>query len=210
LARVERLENISSISVDERLSFFSVAMPPSSGKHSNASKAIDNNYGKRCLFCGDTTNISKAHIVAGNHLVNYSCFGKPTYKDDLDCKSPRNFLPLCGTLGAFGTCHDRFDKYLVTLLYNAINNTYYIYCFDPSWSRYSDLHRKVVTVPSNIQPYRRLLAWRTRKCLLKHGSMVKTDIDVILRLCNFSEESKSMTKETRDEDSDTKSANALL
>jgi hypothetical protein len=40
--------------------------------------------------------------------------------------------------------------------------------------------------------------------------MVKTDINVILRLCNFSEESKSMTKETNDEDSDTKSANASL
>jgi hypothetical protein len=73
------------IAQDDRLAFFSKAMPESSGKHSLASKYIDTKYGKKFLFCGEEDNVvTKAHIVAGNQSVDYSAFSKPAYKDNLD------------------------------------------------------------------------------------------------------------------------------
>ena len=84
-----------------------------------ASKYIDANYGNKYLFCGEKNNVTKAHIVAGNRSVDYSAFSKPVYKDELDVKSPRNFLQLCGVVdGVEESCHNEFDKYLMTLIYN--------------------------------------------------------------------------------------------
>ena len=42
------------------------------------------------------------------------------YVDELDSKSKRNFIPLCGTKGQAGTCHNEFDNYGITLLYNPL------------------------------------------------------------------------------------------
>ncbi len=70
--RLERLEKREAIRSDPRLAFFSVAMAASSGNHSVASKVVDECYGRKCLFCNETENISKAHLVAGNRYVDYS------------------------------------------------------------------------------------------------------------------------------------------
>jgi hypothetical protein len=34
-------------------------------------------------------------------------------------------VPLCGTQGVPGTCHDYFDKYEIALLYNPSTRTFY-------------------------------------------------------------------------------------
>ena len=80
-------------------------MPKSSGRQSIASRFTDQRmYGNRCLFCDETSDITKAHIVAGKKRVDYSLFCQPLYIDELDVKSPRNFIPLCGNGGKEGTC----------------------------------------------------------------------------------------------------------
>ncbi len=55
-------ENRNRIAQDERLAFFSKAMPGSSGKHSLASKYIDTKYGKKCLFC-DEEQLQNEYIL---------------------------------------------------------------------------------------------------------------------------------------------------
>jgi len=178
---------------DSRLSFFSVAMPASSGKHTTADKFISMNY-DGCLFCGATDPpVTKAHLVAGNSAVDYSVFGLPTYIDALDVKCVRNFIPLCGVLGKENSCHDQFDKYKIAMMYNPLESSYYLHCLDPTFAKYEELHMKRVMLRSGHIPYRRILAWRARKCLQEHGYLVsKADTQLFIDRTNFSEESQSM------------------
>jgi hypothetical protein len=73
--------------------------------------------------------------------------------------SARNFLPLCGTEGIYGTCHDEFDKFRITLLYNPLRGVYTIYCLDLVNSPKADLHLRDINVDPDFPPDRRLLAW---------------------------------------------------
>ena len=98
--------------------------------------------------------------------VDYSAFSKPTYKDKLDIHSARNVLPLCGNEGKKDTCHNEFDKYLMTLIYQPFENCYRVYCLRQTFPKYHLCHGRVVNVDMTIPPYRRLLAWRTRKCAM--------------------------------------------
>jgi hypothetical protein len=146
------MESRDSVRDDDRLSFFSRVVR-STGKHSEASAVFDNS----CAFCRTKTNISVAHIVPGANDVDYSpfCTG---YSTPLDEKSPRNFLPLCGYEGMKGTCHDEFDKFRITLLYNPLRQAYTIYCPDLVNSPKADLHNTDIDVDPNFPPYRKLLA----------------------------------------------------
>lgn len=177
-------------------------MPGSSGRHSQASKIIDETYGKTCIFCGESTgNVTKAHLIAGNKMIDYTPFGIPTYKDDLDVKSARNFLPLCGTEGQEGTCHNEFDKFLMSLLYDPFSGKYSIFCFNTKFSKYTQCHGKEVAVNESFPPYRRILAWRFRKCIQEQQYLIRPeDIDNLLRKCEFSEKSKSVADEDIHED----------
>ena len=167
-------------------------MAASSGKHSLASKVIDDCYGRTCLFCGETNKISKAHLVAGNHSVNYSPFGVSNgYRDNLDVKSPRNFIPLCGTLGEAGTCNDAFDKYLLTIIFDPMKNLYRVISFDSSFVKHAEVSNKELSVPEKCRPYTRLLTWRARKCLFEHGYRIAEDISTVLTAVNLSDESKA-------------------
>ena len=191
-AKVKRLEERGSIIQDERLSLFSKAMGRSSGKHSVASRFIDETYGHRCLFCGETNDVTKAHIVAANKNADYSVFCKPLYRDDLDVKSPRNFIPLCGTDGKEGTCHNEFDKYLMTLIYNPFEGKFAVRCLRESFPKFQLCDGRVVHVDANLPPYRRLLAWRTRKCIMEHQYLIRGQVSEWIQLCNFSEDSHSI------------------
>ena len=124
----KKIEKRLAVDQDERLSFFSRAVR-SVGKHSVASRLIRNSpvYNNRCAFCGNTP-VTMAHIVAGDSEMDYSPFSRG-YVSKLDVKSPRNFLPLCGTLGSYGSCHDEFDKFRLTLLYRPFQSTYTIFSF---------------------------------------------------------------------------------
>lgn len=153
---------------DRRLFYFGAAAPSSSGKHSIADDCIDTFYGGRCVLCG-TRGATRAHLVSGSHATTYPEFGIPTYSDNLDVKSARNFIPLCGTLGQKNSCHDAFDKFCLTILFNPLGNNYYCYCLnEQAFSNYNVLHMKTVAFHEDHKPYRRLLAWHARKCFNEH------------------------------------------
>jgi hypothetical protein len=189
-----------AINSDERLSYFS-PMVRSAGKHSKASAQIRESavFGGCCAFCGTTNNITIAHIVAGSNDIDYSAFNKG-YETPLDVKSARNFLPLCGTLGLQGTCHDEFDRYRITLLYNPFDEVYTIFCLDLNNSPKAGLHNQNIVVDPNFPPYRRLLAWRTRKCILEYGSKMEDGGTEPFERAKISDVSISVASESENED----------
>jgi hypothetical protein len=194
-SRVGELESRDAVRADDRLAFFSRAVR-STGRHTLASVHIRQSavYGGCCAFCGSPDNITMAHIVPGAGDVDYSPFNDG-YSTPLDVKSPRNFLPLCGTEGKHGTCHDEFDKFRLTLLYNPFRQAYTLYCLDLVNSPKASLHLKDINVDPNFPPYRRLLAWRTRKCLLEHGSKMADKGDALFSMAKFSDGSRSVVSE---------------
>jgi hypothetical protein len=209
IARVTELESRDSIRGDERLAFFSKVVR-STGKHSAASSQIRKStvFGGCCAFCHtNTEQVTMAHIVAGASGVDYSPFSTG-YKAPLDVKSPRNFLPLCGTEGRSGTCHDEFDKFRITLLYNPFDQSYSIYCLDLDNSPKAYLHGTIIEVDPEFPPYRRLLAWRTRKCLLEHGSKLKDKREALFLMTKFSDQSKSVATSEEDEEEDIEEGSA--
>lgn len=205
--RVEELQSIvgelksrDTTRGDDLLSFFSRVLR-STGRHSEASKQIRQStvFGGKCAFCGTNNNITMAHIVAGVNGVDYSPFCDG-YSTPLDVKSARNFLPLCGTEGSYGTCHDEFDKFRITLLYNPLRQAYTIYCLDLVNSPKAALHLTDINVDPNFPPYRRLLAWRTRKCLLEHGSKMADKGDALFAMAKFSDGSRSVSSDDEPDD----------
>ncbi len=151
-----------------------------------------NSFDRPCMFCGATINTTNAHIVAGNKTIDYSPFQPPHYKTELNVKSPRNFLRLCGTEGMYNTCYDEFDKFRITLLYNPFEQAYVIFCLDLVNSPKANLHGQRACVDKDYPPYRRLLAWRSRKCLLEHGSCMEDKGARLLNLSKFSDVSRSV------------------
>lgn len=200
LARVEELESRDTIRGDDRLAFFSRVVR-STGKHSVASGLIRGStvFGGRCAFCGTSNNITMAHIVPGANGVDYSPFCT-IYSSTMDVKSARNFLPLCGTEDIYGTCHDEFDKFRITLLYNPLRGVYTIFCLDLVNSPKANLHLTDINVDPAFPPYRRLLAWRTRKCLLEHGSKMADKGNALFSMAKFSDGSRSVSHDEDDGD----------
>ena len=157
-----------------------------------ADRIIDEMYGKKCLFCDSSTNVTKAHLVAGNSSLDYAPFCKPNYKSDLDVKSARNFIRLCGTLGVVGSCHHEFDTYRIALIYNPLETVYRLFSFNPDWPNYVPLHKKIVYLPEECRPYTRLLSWKAKKCMLELGSNVAGNAMDIITRANLSEDSRSI------------------
>lgn len=152
------------IYVDTRVRMFGETIR---GSDVSRSKTGDSNqfYWSRCLFCGkqaqSSLKISETHIINGVKGHDYSAFGKASgYKSDLDVRSTRNYIPLCGTLGVKSTCHHEMDQFHVALLWNPFQQHFCLY------SAHEDskhLHEKILptyTFPESCLPYRRFLAAR--------------------------------------------------
>jgi hypothetical protein len=175
-----------SLFADRRLHFFSRSMsgsgksnlsPATLFKANREFKLIQDFYKGRCAFCNKAGTrarvISKAHLVASNRKENYDALGTANnYKNDLNLYSGRNYLPLCGSLGVQGSCHNEFDNYLITILHNSFDGTYKLHCFNPKFVEYGRLHQKVILFHDIYPPYHRLLTWRTIKCLNEHGHLI--------------------------------------
>jgi hypothetical protein len=193
---------------DSRLKFFTSAVGGSDKSlNPKLRESFNSFYRNRCLFCDSSNNLSRAHLVVGRKIssdFDYDDFGtKKGYKNNIEVDSMRNYILLCGNRGSPDTCHDDFDNYLVTLLYNPLKTEYSVYHLNPLSSRQTSIHHKVVTVPLNesVRPYTRLLSWRTRFCLLEHGYLCKSeDVNTIVRLSEISEESKSVGNQDYDDD----------
>lgn len=176
-------------STDPRLFFYSGVVKSRKGRHSVASEFHNREY-EKCVFCGTENNLSLAHLITEIQTtdesakdISFDVFGPPTYKDDLDTKSPRNFLRLCGTKGQRGTCHDLFDTFRLSLIYDPFKGDYQIFSVD---SRHA-LHKKRIELSREAPPYRRLLCWRFKKALLLYSSLLGTDAPAISEAVDFSD-----------------------
>mmetsp|Transcript_34041 Transcript_34041/g.63559 ORF Transcript_34041/g.63559 Transcript_34041/m.63559 type:complete len:269 (+) Transcript_34041:113-919(+) len=158
------------ISTDPRLALFSPAIKSKDGKHSVASDYHRSSFPK-CVFCESENNVTMAHLISEvvpDDLVSLASFGPPQYHDALDVKSPRNFIRLCGVKGENGTCHDAFDHFRLSLLYNPAERNYTIIAVNED----SRLHLKVIGLSLDYPPYKRLLCWRFRQSIVRFGSLV--------------------------------------
>lgn len=154
-----------NICLDPRLSYWSPAIPVNEKRHSVVSKQLKHAYTGCvmnriiCKLKGFTVPAKAAHIVANNSSINYAFFNYPKYADDLDPHCIRNYIPLCGTSGEADSCHNEFDQFLLTFIYNPMQQNFQIASLRPGWRHY-DLNGASITF--SHQPYRRLLAWRSR------------------------------------------------
>jgi hypothetical protein len=181
---------------DPRLFFFSGVVKSRRGQHSAASVFHKNEY-KKCVFCGSKKNLTLAHLITEIQTtdesakdISFDVYGPPTYKDRLDTKSSRNFLRLCGTKGMKGTCHDMFDNFRLSLMYNPFRGDYQIFSVDSGHR----LHMKRITLSEEAPPYRRLLCWRFKKALLLYGSVLGTDAPAISDAIDFSDTTSSVRR----------------
>jgi hypothetical protein len=204
LSNEELLESVrlTSHRFDSKLTYFGDDMSRS-GKSDDSKtrkkktavrQSVKSNYGDACLFCGTDEGVTCAHIVADTPSKSYEEFGKlGGYKDDLDVKSVRNFIPLCGTKGELGTCHNEFDTFGITLLYNPLTTNYVIGCLNQDFKPELELNLKDIAIKGAVKPYRRLLAWRAKYCAQTRATLF-TDLsqeEQFLNLCNFSAGSRS-------------------
>ena len=157
-----------------------------------------------CIVCGkDGSNeipIIAAHIIS-SALEDYSAFGVENgYKDNLDVFSTRNFMPLCGTLGAEGTCHDAIDKHLIHVRYNPFAKSYHVDCSPGAPEQFYDISKRPLNTPPGFNPYCRLLAWRSRKCGTEYGFV--PDFGHFEAMNKLSEIGSSLGDNDGDNDSD--------
>jgi hypothetical protein len=151
-----------------------------------------------CIVCGAQFKLTDVHIVTARKDVDYSAFGTAGgYVNDLNVKCPRNFLRLCGTLGEKGTCHDAFDHYHLTIVFNPFQRKFFVWCLNRSLPQH-EFDGKEVNFKKSSIPYRRLLSWRSRYCMQANASMlVGKDLQNLRQLTKFSEASRSLKSESR-------------
>lgn len=176
-SKLRQVESEVRLGRDPRLFYYSGAVRSRNGKHSDASRSIRERY-QACVFCGTKVNLTLAHLISEiveSEDVTLKPFGKPRYVDDLEVKSPRNFILLCGTKGEIGSCHDLFDNFRLGVNYDPFTLSYTLFAVDQT----SPLHQKKI-VFSEPFPYKRLLAWRFRKMILTFGSVLPDS----LKMCD--------------------------
>ena len=194
-SEVIALHGLNAAASDRRASFFKRHTAGSSGKYTAAKNfiAASAHYTTegvtKCLICGKTDKMSTAHLMASTKELDYTCWNRPYYASDFDRQSPRNYIPLCGSLFIPGSCHYLFDTYQLTILYNPINSKYQAHSFN---NKFSNLNRELDIDP-NALPYRRVLAWRTRECLTENvGRMTVEERKEFIDRCDFAEDAASV------------------
>jgi hypothetical protein len=175
------MEAVYSVTMDHRLKLFDQEVNTNVNSSRSLKSRVKRIYENKCLFCGTNNNVTIAHIVSHNDHADYSRFQPPIYKSVFDPKSIRNRILLCGTKTERGTCHNLFDHYNIAIVYNPLQNSYDAVCvstdsFRPGMnvSDHWELH-----FPSGVGedqlPYKRLLAWRIRKCALTNASSLSPE-----------------------------------
>ena len=99
-------------------------------------------------------------------------------------------IPLCGTKGEAGTCHNEFDNFGITLLYNPLTKKYVKYCLNSNFKTDKNLHGKETEIVGEFPPYCRLLSWRSRTCAQRNQFFFGGDNDkrqAFLNACKISE-----------------------
>jgi hypothetical protein len=207
---LKELSREHELMIDPRLRYFDAdTSSASTKKYKDVKSQLTGAYGPilgascslKCVFCScegtAVVPITLAHIIPGQPKTSISSrgpagyfehFNPPRYRTQFNAQTARNFLPLCGTLGCSGTCHDAFDKFYVSLLANPLTRKYHVFVLvnreDPKWKV---LHNKEVVLPDSddCRPYARGLCWRMKKCVKEFASTL--DSVEILDLMNLSE-----------------------
>jgi hypothetical protein len=86
----------------------------------------------------------------------------------------------------------------MSLLFTPLTSEYRIFCLDVNFQKYAELNDKVVAVSSTSPPYRRLLAWRARRCVNEHAYMMPDRGDALIDYAKFSDISQSVAAEESD------------
>lgn len=206
----EQLKREKMLNFDSRLFFFGRNVKGSQSYRSNSNNSESNQILKRktkaakdkaketftdgevisCVICRKTESITIAHIVP-SALSDYTDFGvKNNYNCEIDVFSERNFMPLCGTEGEVNSCHDAIDKHQIHICYDTFHRSYHLSCSPNAPERFKELSKSKLITPPGWNPYRRLLAWRSRKCGTEYGFV--PDFPIFEAMNQISEESNSV------------------
>ena len=117
-------------------------------------------YDFRCFLCGvhqsECKELTRAHLVAAG--ADYSPFNTG-YSRDFDPKLIHNFILLCGTKGAAGTCHDSWDRHLVSVTPLGLSPLRWRVYAPLEAEPLAALHGREVTFHETHAVYKRALAW---------------------------------------------------
>jgi hypothetical protein len=131
-------------------------------------------YAEQCCVCGypdkrpfqgyplfklnKQTNVVQQPTVTMAHILAPDALEQVCYEDD-----ETNYLPLCGTLGWEGTCHDAFDKNLLLFAYEGRRHNdgrFMVWASEPLYRHLSGRHLVLVN-----KPHRSALHARARHAL---------------------------------------------
>ena len=111
-----------------------------------------------------------AYSIAHNSKEVYSDFGPPRYSTTIDLSSVRNRIVLRGTKTLRG-CHNLFDHHNLMLLLNPFGNVHRLRCVSEGNDTFAVGNTYDFKFPADLRdedrPYKRVLAWRAKKCALK-------------------------------------------
>lgn len=143
-----------------------------------------------CVICGSNQSVSVVPIITLG-LSDYSVFGvKNNYISEIDVFSVRNFMPICGANGPHDSCRDAIDKHHIHIFYDVFQKSYQLSCSPNAHERFQKISRSVLITPAGWNPYRRLLAWRSRKCGTEYGFI--PNFPIFETMNQISEESNSI------------------
>jgi hypothetical protein len=132
-------------------------------------------YGNACQICRRTAQdpklLKQLPKAEPNQLLTLAHLVAPSktspflvgYARNFDAASKHNYLLLCGTEGAVGTCHDLWDRKLISLLPAGLNSL--------QWTVYSPREehahlRGLVYFDEDHAIYKRALAWHYARALV--------------------------------------------
>eukprot|EP01039_Chlorochromonas_danica_P005913 gene5913-6511_t len=185
---------LRNVVVDPRLRMFDPEV--STNIHSSASfkSYVRRKYKHRCVLCGTTENLTVAHLIANNDKEDYSVFQPPRYKTYFNAESIRNRIVICGIKSEVGTCHNLFDMHNITIFYNAMTKRYNAVCVraNPADLRFKTGDTWELNFPPGLtpdeMPYKRILAWRVRKCALVNAAFLSPEqLDSFATVADLSE-----------------------
>ena len=146
-------------------------------------------YDHRCFLCGvhkpDGKELTRAHVVGAN--VNCSAFRTPEYSRSFDPKLIHNFILLCGTKGAAGTCHDSWDRHHVSVYPMGLSPLRWRVYAPLEAESLAPLHGREVTFHEDHAVYKRTLAWHYARVLATFADTCDTTLPAELVLNDLSD-----------------------
>lgn len=172
---------LRNVVVDPRLRMFNDEVSTNVESTASFKSYVRRKYKHACVMCGTTEGLTVAHLIANNDREDYSVFQPPRYKTVFNPESIRNRILICGVKSRVGTCHNMFDNQNVTIFYNAMTKRYNAVCVkdNPLDPRFHTGETWELNFPPGLAsdelPYKRILAWRMRKCALVNASYLNSE-----------------------------------